>query len=125
MDYEGNSLRQFTIRFLIPYKFSPGDSIVCSWPVMLSLISKFHVSRLHCSDAKLLLLLLLLLLLYNYILNVFTPQSFQDHINKNKPYPNSAMTFWPQIFDSSVNYWHSSPVNLVVSQCMSRILAFI
>ncbi|GFN84642.1 hypothetical protein PoB_001114800 [Plakobranchus ocellatus] len=41
--------------------------------------------------------------------------SFQVHINKNKPYVNSAMTFWPQSFNSAKNYWNSAPVNLVVS----------
>ncbi|GFS15835.1 hypothetical protein ElyMa_006780600 [Elysia marginata] len=41
--------------------------------------------------------------------------SFQVHQDKNKPYANSAMTFWPQSFDSSVNYWQSAPVNLVAA----------
>ncbi|KAK3776404.1 hypothetical protein RRG08_023757 [Elysia crispata] len=41
--------------------------------------------------------------------------SFQVHKNKNKPFANSAMTFWPQTYDASVNYWQSSPVNLVAA----------
>ncbi|RUS77973.1 hypothetical protein EGW08_014282 [Elysia chlorotica] len=41
--------------------------------------------------------------------------SFRVHINKNKPYANSAMTFWPQSLDKSVNYWQSAPVNLVAA----------
>ena len=32
--------------------------------------------------------------------------------NKNVPYDNSEMTFWPQIFNKTTNFYESSPDNL-------------
>lgn len=39
--------------------------------------------------------------------------AISDHNNKNLNYTNSIMAFWPQLYNENVQYWQSTPINLL------------
>ena len=39
-------------------------------------------------------------------------EALESYHDKNSPAGDGTMVFWPQVYNSSANYWYCSPVNM-------------